>query len=37
MIESNMIEMTVDHVKVNNVTNLRVVVLKEKESDRYLL
>ena len=36
MIESNMIEMTVDHVKVNNVTNLRVVVLKEKESDRYL-
>ena len=33
---SNMIEMTVDHVKVNNVTNLRIVVLKEKESDRYL-
>ncbi len=31
-----MFEMTVDHVKVNNVTNLRVVVLKEKESDRYL-
>ncbi len=33
---ANMIEMTVDHVRVNNVTNLRTVVLKEKESDRYL-
>ena len=31
-----MIEMTVDHVRVNNVTNLRTVVLKEKGSDRYL-
>ena len=31
-----MIKMTVDHVKVNNVNNLRTVVLKEKESDRYL-
>ena len=33
---ANMIEMTVDHVRVNNVTNLRTVVLKEKGSDRYL-
>ena len=33
---ANMIEMTVDHVRANNVTNLRTVVLKEKESDRYL-
>ena len=33
---ANMIEMTVDHVRVNNVTNLRTVVLKEKESGRYL-
>ncbi len=33
---ANMIEMIVDHVRVNNVTNLRTVVLKEKESDRYL-
>ena len=33
---SNMIEMTVDHVKVNNVNNLRTVVLKEKEAETYL-
>ena len=33
---SNLIEMTVDHIRVNNVTNLRTVVLKEKESERYL-
>lgn len=33
---AEMIEMTVDHVRVNNVTNLRTVVLKEKESDKYL-
>ena len=33
---ANMIEMTVDHVRVNNVTNLRMMVLKEKGSDRYL-
>lgn len=33
---ADMIEMTVDHVRVNNVTNLRTVVLKEKGSDRYL-
>ena len=33
---ANMIEMTVDSVRVNNVTNLRTMVLKEKESDRYL-
>ena len=34
--DSNLIEMTVDHIRVNNVTNLRTVALKEKESDRYL-
>ena len=33
---ANLIEMTVDHVRVNSVTNLRTVVLKEKDSDRYL-
>ena len=33
---ANMIEMTVDSVRVNNVTNLRTMVLKEKGSDRYL-
>ena len=33
---ANMIEMTVDSVRVNRVTNLRTVVLKEKEADRYL-
>ena len=33
---ANLIEMTVDHVRVNSVTNIRTVVLKEKESDRYL-
>ena len=33
---ANLIEMTVDHVRVNSVMNLRTVVLKEKESDRYL-
>ena len=33
---AKMIEMTVDHVKVNYGTNIRTVALKEKESDRYL-
>ena len=33
---ANMIEMTVDHVRVNRSTNIRTMVLKEKESDRYL-
>ena len=33
---ATLIEMTVDHVRVNSVTNQRTVVLKEKESDRYL-
>lgn len=33
---ANMIEMTVDHVRVNRAMNTRTMVLKEKESDRYL-